>query len=110
MRISRLLWPWTRLSFWPSLLVAAAPLVVPSAAQALPPVPVPAPLASKVSSVGGGIPPIPDPALLSHLAEPFVLPVADSKAYLNLTSNIQNYLQCPEFSTQCSDDALVTNL
>jgi hypothetical protein len=76
-------------SFWPSLLVVAAPPVVTSAAHALPPVLVPVPPASEVPSVGGGIPPIPAPVLLSCLAEPFQLPpIGDSKDYLNLTSTI----------------------
>jgi hypothetical protein len=39
--------------------------------------------------------------LLIPPATPFKLsPIADSKAYLNLTSIIQYYLCCPEFSTQ----------
>ncbi len=45
-----------------------------------------------------------------HQTKPFKLPpIADSKAYLNLSSIIQYYLCCPEFSTQCSDDALITS-
>jgi hypothetical protein len=49
--------------------------------------------------------------LLICPAKTFKLPpIADSKAYLNLTSIIQYYLCCPEFSTQQSDDALVTDL
>jgi hypothetical protein len=51
------------------------------------------------------------PVLLICPAKPFKLPpIADSKAYLNLTSIIQYYLHCSEFSTQQLDIALVTDL
>jgi hypothetical protein len=120
------------MSFWPSSLAVTAPPVVPSTDQPHPPVPVPPPPASKASSEGGRIPPVPAPvppppafatsskgdgippvtapAPLSCLAEPFKFPpIADSKAYLNLSSIIQYYLPRPEFLTQCSDNALITN-
>ncbi len=111
------------MSFWPSSLVAVAPLVVPSANEAPPlapnpdanvsPPPAPNPNVSPPSPVEGAILPAAAiaPVLLIHPTKPFkLLPIADSKAYLNLTSIIQYYLRCPEFSTQQLDNALVTDL
>jgi hypothetical protein len=98
------------MSFWPSYLVAVAPLVVPSANVA-PPL-APTPNVSPSSPVEGAILPVVAivPVLLIHPAKPFeLLPIADSKAYLNLTSIIQYYLCCPEFFNQRSDNALVTD-
>jgi hypothetical protein len=55
--------------------------------------------------------PVPAPVLIICPAEPFKLPpIEDAKAYLNLSSILQYYLCRPEFLTQCSDDALVTDL
>jgi hypothetical protein len=98
------------MSFWPSSLAAVAPLVVPSANVALPPAP--SPDVSPPSSVVGAIRPVAAiaPASFIRLAKPFkLLPIADFKVYLNLTSIIQFYLHCPEFSTQQSDGSLVTD-
>jgi hypothetical protein len=103
------------MSFWPSLAAVVVPPVVPSvvvppAAQVFPPVPVPAPLVMDVDSVGGSTIPAPSPVLMICPAEPFKLPpIADAKAYLNLSSILQYYLCHPEFSPLRSDDALVTN-
>jgi hypothetical protein len=85
--------------------------VVPSANVAPPPALTPD--VSPLSPVEGAILPAAAivPVLLIHPAKPFeLLPIADSKAYLNLTSIIQYYLRCPEFSTQRLDNALVTDL
>jgi hypothetical protein len=50
------------------------------------------------------------PVSLICPAKPFKLPpITDYKAYLNLTSIIQYYLHCPEFSTQQLDNALVSD-
>ncbi len=89
------------MSFWLSSLVVVAPLVVPSANVA-PPL-APSPNVSPPSPVEGAILQAAAiaPVLLICPAEPFKLPpIAYSKAYLNLTSIIQYYLRCPEFSTQ----------
>ncbi len=70
--------------------VAVAPLVVPSANVASPPAP--SLNVSISTSVGGAILPVAAIALVSIIrpAEPFKLPpIADAKAYLNLTSIIQ---------------------
>ncbi len=98
------------MSFWPSSLVAVAPLVVLSANVALPPAPLPN--VCPPSPVEGAILPAVAiaPVLLICPAKPFKLPpIADSKAYLNLTSIIQYYLRCLEFSTQRLDNALATD-
>jgi hypothetical protein len=103
------------MSFWLSLSAAAVPPVVPSAvvppaAPVLLPVPMPVPPVINVDSVGDSTIPVPAPVLIICLAEPFKLPpIADAKVYLNLSSIIQYYLYRPEFLTQCSDDALVTD-
>ena len=53
---------------------------------------------------------IPPPAPLVRPSEPFKLPaIPDVKSYLNLTGIIQYYLWRPEFSTQRSDDELITD-
>ncbi len=84
--------------------------VVPPAAPVLPPVPVPAPPVIDVDSVGDSTLPVPALVLIICLAELFKLPpIRDAKSYLNLSSIIQYYLRCPEFLTQCLDDALVTD-
>ncbi len=98
--------------------VAAAPEVGP-------PVPPPALYPPVSLPVGGTFPPTmaivpvadpappaaaPAPASLIHPSEPFKLPPnADSKGYLNLTSIINYYLPYPKFSTQRSDDLLITD-
>jgi hypothetical protein len=101
------------MSFWLSLSAAIVPPVVPSvvvlpAAPVLPPVPMPAPPVANVDSLGDSTLSVPAPVLIIHLAKPFKLPpIVDKKADLNLSSIIQYYLCCPEFLTQCLDDALV---
>jgi hypothetical protein len=103
------------MSFWPSLSAVVVPpvvlsVVVPPAAPVLPPVPVPAPPVIDVGSVGGSTLPAPALVLIICPAEPFKLPpIVDAKAYLNLSSILQYYLCCPEFSILCLDDVLVTN-
>ena len=53
---------------------------------------------------------VPPPAPLICPSDPFKLPVIpDVKSYLNLTGIIQYYLWRPEFSTQRSDDELITD-
>jgi hypothetical protein len=103
------------MSFWPSSSAAVVPPVVPSAvvppaAPVLPPVLVPAPPVIDLDSVGDSTLPIPAPVLIICSAEPFkLLSIADAIAYLNLSNIIQYYLRCPEFSTQSSDNALMTD-
>ncbi len=103
------------MSFLPPLSAAVVPPVVPSAvvqpaAPVLLPVPVPAPPAVDVDSVGDSTLPVPALVSIIILAEPFKLPpIADAKAYLNLSNIIQYYLYCPEFSTQRLDNALMTD-
>ncbi len=103
------------MSFWPSLSAVVVPPVVPSAvvppaAPVLAPVPMPVPPLVNVDPVGDNTLPVPAPVSIICLAEPFKLPpIADEKAYLNLSSILQYYLHCPEFSTQHLDDALVTD-
>ena len=116
------------MSFWPSTSAAGAPPVVPpvfpppptSAAGAppvvppvvhRPPVVAPAPPVTNVDRQAPANNP-PSPALVSMIfpTKPFKLPpIADSKAYLNLSSIIQYYLHRHEFSAQRSDGALITN-
>ena len=116
------------MSFWPSTSAAGAPPVVPpvfpppptSAAGAplvvptvvhRPPVVAPAPPVANVDRQAPANNP-PSPALVSMICptKPFKLPpIADSKAYLNLSSIIQYYLRRHEFSAQRSDGALITN-
>jgi hypothetical protein len=104
------------MSFWPSLSAVIVPPVVPSAvvppvAPVLPPVPVPAPPVINVDSVGDSTLLVPAPVLIICPSEPFKLPpIADAKAYFNLSSILQYYLRCPDFLTQRSDDAHVTDL
>jgi hypothetical protein len=103
------------LDLTPSLSAAIVPPVVPSAivppaAPVLPPVPVPPPPVVDMDSVGDSTLPVLAPVLIICLAEPFKLPpIVDAKAYLNLSNIIQYYLHHPEFSTQCSDNAIVTD-
>jgi hypothetical protein len=103
------------MSFWPSWSAAIVPPVVPSvvvppATPVLPPVLVSAPPVVNVDSVGDSTLPVPAPVSIICSAEPFkLLLIADAKAYLNLSSIIQYYLCRPEFLTQCSDNALVTD-
>jgi hypothetical protein len=104
------------MSFWPSLSAAVVPPVVPSAvvppaAPVIPPVPVPVPPVVDMDSVGDSTLPVPAPVLIICSAELFKLPpIVDAKAYLNLSRILQYCLCRPEFSTQRSDDALVTDL
>jgi hypothetical protein len=85
---------------------AVAPLVVP----VLAPVVVSTPLVIKVDSLKCFDPLAPAPLSMICPAELFKLPlIADTKAYLNLSSILQYYLHRPKFSTQCSDDALITD-
>jgi hypothetical protein len=64
-----------------------------------------------VDSVGDSAFPVPAPVSILFPAEPFKLPpIADAKAYLNPSIIIQYYLCPPEFLTQRSDNALVTDL
>jgi hypothetical protein len=103
------------MSFWPSLSAAVVPPVVssevvPPEALVLPPVLVTAPPVFDVDSVGDRILPVTAPVSKIRPAEPFKLPpMADAKAYHNLSSIIQYNLHCPEFSIQCSDNALMTD-
>ena len=54
--------------------------------------------------------PSPAPIPVLRQVEPFKLPpVADTKAFLNLSSILQYYLCHPEFSTQRSDGELITD-
>ncbi len=88
------------MSFWPSLSAVVVPPVVPSAVvppatPVLPPVLVPAPPVVDVDSVGDSTLPVPAPVLIIRSAEPFKLPpIADAKAYLNLSSIIKYYFHC----------------
>ncbi len=103
------------MSFWPSLPAVAAPAVVPPvvappAVPVLPPLAVSTPQVVEVDSPESFVPPAPAPLSMILLAEPFQLPpIADAKAYLNLLSILQYCLRHPEFSTQRSDNALITD-
>jgi hypothetical protein len=103
------------MSFWTSLSAVTAPVVVPPAVAppavpVLPLVAVSMPQVVKVDSPRSFVPPAPAPLLMIRPAEPFKLPpIADVKAYLNLLSILQYYLCRPEFSTQHSDNALITD-
>jgi hypothetical protein len=106
------------MSFWVPTSAVVAPLVVPLVVPPvdplvvpLPPISAPAPPVANVAQQALAIiPPSPAPVLLLCPAKPFKLPaIADAKAYLNISSIIQYYLRCPEFSTQRSDNALITD-
>jgi hypothetical protein len=72
--------------------------VVPPAAPVLSPVPVLALPVIDVDSVEDSSLPVPAPVSIIHPAELFKLPpIADAKAYLNLSSILQYNLCCPEF-------------
>jgi hypothetical protein len=106
------------MSFWAPTSAVIAPPVVPLVVPPVgPPVvplrpvlaPVP-PVANVAQQALASIPPSPALVLLFCPAEPFKLPaIADAKAYFNISSIIQYYLRCPEFSTQRSDNALITD-
>ncbi len=86
------------------------PAVAPPAVQVLPPVAVSTPQVIKVDSLESIVPPAPALLLMIWPAKPFKLPpIADVKAYLNLSSILQYYLHCSEFSTQRPDNALITD-
>jgi hypothetical protein len=106
------------MSFWAPTPAVVAPLVVPLVVPPvgppvvpLPPIPAPAPPVANVAQQAPAIiPPSLAPVSLLCPAKPFKLPaIADAKAYLNNSSIIQYYLHCPEFSTQRSDIALITD-
>jgi hypothetical protein len=86
------------MTFWLSSSAAVVPPVVPSAvvppaASVLSPVPVPAPPAGDVDSTGDSTLPVPAMVSIICPAEPFKFPpIADAKAYLNLSIIIQYYL------------------
>ncbi len=82
-------------------------LTVPPPPAVVAPVALPADAVS-TDSTAVPVPPAPAPSI--RPAEPFKLPaIPDVKSYLNLTSIIQYYLWRPEFSTQRSDDKLITD-
>ncbi len=96
----------------------AAPPVAPFAAPAPAPTGVPvtrllAPAALPIDVVSTGstaVPPPLAPIPAIRPAKPFKLPaIPDVKSFLNLSSIIQYYLRRPEFSTQRSDDELITD-
>ncbi len=89
----------------PPVVPPVGPPVVP-----LPPILAPAPPGANIAQQAPAfIPPSQAPVLLLCPAKLFkLLAIADAKAYLNISSIIQYYLRLPEFSTQRSDNALIT--